>query len=252
MNFGLIPNEKLNFNITSSYTRTNVQEPISNNGSNGILRNAFRGRPGHSSSWGVDGIGWHGFIPEISNQYDNTNFSERTILSLTTNYHPFEWFENKLTVGMDKSDRTNQVFYAQDTTGLAPWGADAATGYITQYLPVTHLWTLDYTGTVSKPITSNIGSRFSAGMQVIARQNEWHEVTGWGLVTDKINVISAAANVTAGSGFSRADVPGLLRPGADGLAEPDLLRPWPCAWTTTPRSVRTSPSCTTRRPRPRG
>jgi TonB-linked SusC/RagA family outer membrane protein len=202
MNFSVIPSEKINFNVASSYTRTHVQQPISNNGSNGILRNAFRGRPGHSNStWGEDGIGWHGFIPEISNQYDNQTFTERTILSVTTNYHPFEWFENKLTLGMDKNDRINQVFYAQDTTGVAPWGEDAASGEIERYLPVDHLWTLDYTGTVNKPLTENIGSRFSAGMQVIASQREYHEVVGWGLVTDKINVVSAAANVQAYQGF---------------------------------------------------
>jgi hypothetical protein len=202
MNFGLIPSEKLNFNVSTSYTRTNIQMPIANNGSNGILRNGFRGQPGHSSVWGADGIGWRGFTPEISNQYDNQSFTERTILSLTTNYHPFPWFENRLTVGLDKMDRTDTEFYMQDTTGKAPWGANAATGEISIYLPNRHMWTVDYTGTVNKAINEDIGSRFSAGMQLISRQTLWHETIGWGLITDQINVVSAAANVTAGSGFS--------------------------------------------------
>lgn len=202
MNFGLIPSEKLNFNIASSYVRTHVQMPLSNNASNGILRNGFRGRPGRvSSDWGEDGIGWHGFTPEISNQYDNQTWSERTILSLTTNYHPFEWFENKLTVGLDKSDRLNQVFYAQDTTGLAPWGDDEASGQISRFLPVNHLWTVDYTGTMTSQINENVGSRLSVGGQLVARQYESHELIGWGLVTDAINVISAAENRLAYSGF---------------------------------------------------
>ncbi|MGD8318922.1 MAG: SusC/RagA family TonB-linked outer membrane protein [Gemmatimonadota bacterium] len=203
LNFSVTPSEQLSFDVASSYTRTHIRSPLANNASNGILRNAFRGRPGHSNSnWGEDGIGWHGFIPEISNQYDNQQYAERTILSLTANYHPFEWFQNKLTVGLDKMDRTVELFYAQDTTGVAPWGDDNATGYISRYLPVDHMWTLDYTGTINKPIDENIGSRFSAGMQVIARQRDWNEVTGWGLVTDKINVVGAAENVTADQGFS--------------------------------------------------
>jgi outer membrane receptor protein involved in Fe transport len=203
MNFRVIPSEKLNFDIASSYSRTHIQMPIANNGSNGILRNGFRGRPGRrSTAWGEDGIGWHGFIPEVSNQYDNQTWTERTMISVSTNYNPFDWWENRLTVGMDKTDRLNQVFFAQDTTGQAPWGADAASGSIDRYMPATHLWTVDYTGTATKQINENVGSRFSAGMQLIARQNEWHEVNGWGLVTDKINVVGAAENVSADQGYS--------------------------------------------------
>ena len=202
MNFGLIPSEKLNFSISTSYTRTNIRMPIANNGSNGILRNAFRGQPGRSSTWGEDGIGWRGFTPEISNQYDNRSFTERTILSLTTNYHPFPWLENKLTVGLDKMDRSDTQFYPQDTTGAAPWGADQANGWIGIYMPNRHMWTVDYTGTVKKPINDNVGSRFSAGMQLISRQTDWHETVGWGLITDQINVISSAENRQAYSGYS--------------------------------------------------
>ena len=204
-NLGFVPTEKLNINLNTSYTRTDVQMPIANNGSNGILRNGFRGRPGRrSSTWGEAGIGWHGFIPEVSNQYDNTIFTERTILGLTANYDVTEWFSNRLTLGMDKSDRTNQVFYAQDTTGVAPWGDDAASGEINRYLPVDHLWTADYQGTITFDVNEDVSSNFSAGFQLAKRTRDWHEVNGWGLLSDKLNIVGAAENVTADQGFSES------------------------------------------------
>ncbi|MEJ2218555.1 MAG: SusC/RagA family TonB-linked outer membrane protein [Gemmatimonadota bacterium] len=201
-NFGFLPSEKLNFQVSSMYARTRVQMPLANNASNGILRNAFRGRPGHSSSlWGEAGIGWHGFIPEVSNQYDNQTWTERTIVSMVTSYTPFPWFHNRVTIGMDKQDRTNQVFYRQDTTGIAPWGDAAASGYMERYLPTTHQWTLDYNGTITNDFTENLGSSFSAGMQLLTRKNEWYEVRGYGLVTDKLNLVGAAANISADQGY---------------------------------------------------
>lgn len=201
-NFGFLPSEKLNFQVSSMYARTRVQMPLANNASNGILRNAFRGRPGHSSSlWGEAGIGWHGFIPEVSNQYDNQTWTERTIVSMVTNYNPFPWFHNKITIGMDKQDRTNQVFYRQDTTGIAPWGDAAASGDISRYLPTTHQWTLDYNGTVTNDFSEHLGSSFSAGMQLQTRRNEWYEVSGYGLVTDRLNLVGAAANISADQGY---------------------------------------------------
>jgi TonB-linked SusC/RagA family outer membrane protein len=201
-NFGFVPSENLNINLNTSYTRTEVQMPIANNGSNGILRNGFRGRPGRASSdWGEAGIGWHGFIPEVSNQYDNTTYTERTILALTTNYEPFAWFQNRLTVGMDKIDRVNEVFFAQDTTGQSPWGSDAASGSIDRYLPVDHLWTVDYQGTISTEINEDLTSNFSGGLQMAKRTRDWNEVNGWGLLSNSLNIVGAAENVTADQGY---------------------------------------------------
>jgi TonB-dependent SusC/RagA subfamily outer membrane receptor len=213
-NFGFVPTENLNINLNTSYTRTEVQMPIANNGSNGILRNGFRGRPGRrSSDWndvdtngdGIpDGTGWHGFIPEVSNQYNNITDTERTILALTTSFTPFEWFQNRLTVGMDKIDRINEVFFAQDTTGQAPWGSDAASGSVDRYLPVDHLWTADYQGTISTEINEDLSSAFSAGAQLAKRSRDWNEVNGWGLLSDKLNIVGAAENVSADQGYSES------------------------------------------------
>ena len=43
-NFGFVPTEKLNFNVNVGYVRTRKRMPLNNNASNGVLRNAYRGR----------------------------------------------------------------------------------------------------------------------------------------------------------------------------------------------------------------
>ncbi|NIR61344.1 MAG: TonB-dependent receptor plug domain-containing protein, partial [Gammaproteobacteria bacterium] len=154
-NFGFVPSDKLNFNVSVGYARTHAQMPLQNNASNSILRNAFRGRPGNQGPWGV---GWRGFIPEISNQYDNQTWQERTTVGLTMNYTPLPGFTNRLTLGMDRNDRTNQSFMRQDTTGRAPWGAVSATGTIDRYLPSIHVWTLDYASTLANDLTPDLNS----------------------------------------------------------------------------------------------
>jgi TonB-linked SusC/RagA family outer membrane protein len=193
-NFGFTPSEKLNFNVNMSYARNHVQMPLNNNSSNSVLRNAFRGNPGTRAPWRV---GFKGFTPELSNEYDNQTWTERTILGLTANYNPFSWFSNRVTFGMDNQDRANQVFFRIDETGRAPWGSTAATGEVNRLLPEVHVWTVDYAGTVNNNFNPSLSSAFSFGTQLNAYRYESHEAIGEGLVANNLNLVGSAA-VTRG------------------------------------------------------
>ena len=197
-NFGFTPSETFSAAVSVGYARTAVKMPLANNSSNSVLRNGFRGRPGSSAPWEE---GFRGFGPELSNQYDNQHDDERTTISLTANYQPREWFSNRLTLGMDKQDRVNQLFYEIDTTGRAPWGATRATGQINRNLRSNHLWTVDYAGTLTTDVTSEMGSSLSFGMQLVRDQFESHSVSGEGLVANNLNLVGTAAITRAGQGF---------------------------------------------------
>lgn len=199
-NFGFTPSDNLSANVNVAYVRENIRIPLNNNASNGILRNGFRGRPGFfgSNSWAE---GFRGFSPELSNQYDNTVNGERTTIGMTLNFSPFDFWENRLTLGLDKSDRINQEFYRIDETGRAPWGAINATGVIGRDLPTNHVWTLDYAGTINNDLSADYASSFSAGVQLNARQFERHSVTGEGLIANSLNLVGAAAVTNAGQTF---------------------------------------------------
>ena len=199
-NFGFVPTDKLNFNVNAGYVRNHNRMPLNNNASNGILRNAYRGRAGAlNDPWKS---GYRGFSPELSNQYNNQFWAERVTLGLTANYNPAEWFSNRLTLGLDRDDREERVFYTIDTTGQGPWGSDAAKGAVYYSLPLVHRWTVDYSGTVNFDFAENYSSAFSAGMQLNARQRVTHSTEGIGLVSNSINLVGSAATTSAGQSKS--------------------------------------------------
>ncbi|MDH3223098.1 MAG: SusC/RagA family TonB-linked outer membrane protein [Gemmatimonadota bacterium] len=197
-NFGFTPTQDFSANVSMGYARTHVRMPLNNNSSNSILRNGFRGRPGNSAPWEE---GFRGFGPNLSNEYDNQTEAERTTLGLTATYEPWDWFSNRLTLGMDKQDRVNQLFYQIDTTGSSPWGATNGTGVVNRYLPVSHFWTVDYAGTISNDLSEDYGSSLSFGMQLTREQFESHEAIGEGLVANKLNLVGAAAVTRADQDF---------------------------------------------------
>ncbi len=197
-NFEFTPTGKLNLNLNVGYARNSIGMPLSDNASNGLLRNAFRGRArAFDDPWEP---GFHGFGPDQSNEFDLTVREERTTIGLTANFDPWSWFENRLTLGMDKYDVRETTFYQIDTT--QKWGAINGTGSITQRLPVTHTWTVDYSGSIRARLSSAFTSRFSGGMQINARQYRRYTASGDGLVSNTVNLVGTAANTDASEGFN--------------------------------------------------
>jgi len=197
-NFEFTPTGKLNLGANFGYTRVHYRMPLSDNASNGLLRNSLRGRArAYNDSWES---GFHGFGPDQSNEYDLQTYEERTTIGLTASFDPFSWWENRLVLGLDKYDRRDQTFYRIDST--AKWGATNGTGSITQRIPVTHTWTVDYSGSLRARLSSVLTSRFSAGMQLNARQYRRWTASGDGLVANNLNLVGAAANTEAGEGLT--------------------------------------------------
>jgi TonB-linked SusC/RagA family outer membrane protein len=197
-NFGFTPTERFSTTVNVGYARTHVQMPFANNSSNSILRNGFRGRPGSSPPWEE---GFRGFGPMLANEYNNQTEAERTTIAMTVNYQPWDWFTNRLTLGMDKQDRTNSEIYKIDTTGAQPWGAVRANGVVQRDLPVDHSWTADYAGTVGTDITTELTSSLSFGAQLVREQYSSHYVEGQGFVANNLNLIGTAATTLASQGF---------------------------------------------------
>jgi TonB-linked SusC/RagA family outer membrane protein len=191
-NFDFTPSKILNMGVNFSYTRSNYQMPLSDNASNGILRNAYRGKSRATKDpWAA---GWFGFGAEQSNEYDLKTYEERTTLGLTANLTPNSWLESRLVLGMDKYDRRDQTFYQIDPT--AKWGATNGTGAITQRLPVTHNWTVDWSASGRASLTPSLTSKTSVGVQLNSRQYRRWTAYGDGLVANNLNLVGAAANTT--------------------------------------------------------
>lgn len=189
-NFGFTPTQELNFNVNVGYTRTHIRQPLSNNSSNSVLRNAYRAKADANYAWEP---GFLGFGPELANQWDVQNRDERYIIGATVNYNPTSWFSNRLVMGLDNQNRRVTDFTPIDQTGRAPFGSTRRYGYIDQEIRPIHNWTLDYSGTVSTDFGENYSSAFSAGMQLNSRKSEFYSATGEGLVANNLNLVSSAA-----------------------------------------------------------
>ena len=199
-NFELEVAQTLNLSTQFSYTRTHLQQPLSNNASNGIIRNAMRGRArARTAPWEP---GFLGFSPGVSNEFDNQNRIERTTIGITGNWNPVDWFRNRLTLGLDRQSYLETDFTRQDTTGRAPWGAISATGVIDHEIGGVHRWTVDYAGTVDARISESLTSASSAGMQLNARKRRDFFANGQGLVANNLNLVGAAATRNASESIS--------------------------------------------------
>ena len=175
-----------------SYARTHLQQPLNNNASNSVNRNAMRGRARATRDpWEA---GFRGFSPWVSNQYDDQNRLERFTLGLTGNWVPVKWLRNRLTLGLDRQSYRETEFFRLDTTGRAPWGSIEAGGRIEHEIPVIHRWTADYSGSFDWQLSDNLASVFSAGAQLNARQYRGFFAIGEGLVANNLNLISVAAS----------------------------------------------------------
>jgi TonB-dependent starch-binding outer membrane protein SusC len=191
-NFVVYPTDKLDLTTSVQYSRTDTRLPLNDNASNGWLRNAYRGRPGQKGNFAE---GWLGLGPEEMAIYNNQERAERFIFGITGNYRPFDWFQNRVTLGMDAGTRLHTLFYPIDRSGKSPYGVTNALGYISQYAPQTRNYTIDYTGTVTNDLTRNISSAFSFGMNLNMYRFESLQGVGEGLIADNVRTISTA-NVT--------------------------------------------------------
>lgn len=198
-NFSFTPSDDFDFNVNVGYARTHVRAPLSNNSSNSILRNAYRGRATAAYQYEV---GYRNFGPTLANEWDLQTRGERYTVGSTVNFRPTEWFSNRLVLGLDFQDRKVADFTGIDQTGRAPWGTTRATGYSNIELRPLHNWTLDYSGTVTTDIGENYTSSLSAGMQLLNRKSELYGVTGEGLVANSLNLVSSAAVNRGSQGFS--------------------------------------------------
>jgi TonB-linked SusC/RagA family outer membrane protein len=182
--------DNLTLQMNVGYIRTNARQPLSDNSSNSIIRNAYRDRPSGPWPWQAE---YRGLGPAIANQYDNEVATERYILGTSLNFQPFSWFQNRLNAGVDVNDQRSMVFYSIDTTGRQPWGATDANGWIGYILPNTHLWTVDYAGTATNNLPRQLTSAFSVGVQYSNSQLDSWQATGQTLVANQLNLVGSAA-----------------------------------------------------------
>ena len=189
-NFGFTPNEQLNFNVNVGYSRNHVRMPLSNNSSNSILRNGMRGRA--DALWQFE-EGYRNYSPVLANEWDLQTRTERYTIGATVNYQPWSWFTNRLILGLDNANREVTDFTSPESRTSSISGGARGIGYINVNTPTSHIWTLDYAGTVNTDINDDLNSQFSAGVQLTRSTYESFGASGEGLVSGQLNLVGSAA-----------------------------------------------------------
>jgi TonB-dependent starch-binding outer membrane protein SusC len=198
-NFTFFPTDELDFTVNLGYNRQHVRLPLQGESAQSIMFSAALSEPGRVYP-GTGGLGWWIMTPDLSNRFDNQTRAEQTILGVTANYRPFDWFSNRITVGLDNNTRTAELFYPPND----PMRYGPAEGQINRRVPSTHVYTADYAGTVSTDFTPSLASAFSFGMQLNVTQHETISASGLGLGSDATRTVAAAAVTTGSQSFSES------------------------------------------------
>jgi TonB-dependent starch-binding outer membrane protein SusC len=200
-NFTVNPNEWLDLDVMSSYAQGDLRLPVGDEAAQGMLLSAFRGRPGRITANPLNS-GWAFTRAEQANQYNNTTRSDRLTFGTTANLTPLPWFRNRLTLGLDYTASLAQVLSPPGSTDADFAGLPG--GAIAQRVPRNYVYTFDYAGNIDRPLTADLNSTTSFGMQAVSRTFELLAATGTGLGAPDITLISAATSTVGGNSFSES------------------------------------------------
>ena len=199
-NFGFVPSDKLNFNVNVGYVQQDQALPQSDNSSNSILRNSYRGEAGGLAGQYLPGF--KNMHPEFSNKYRRRIEQERFTMGVTAQYIPWSWLQNKATFGLDRRESQNINGNDIDQTGGRLYTGNNAGGMAFIGTDKVWLWTADIGSTASFDINSDWTSASSLGMQLTKRTFDGYDVQGWGFVANSLNLIGNAALRDADQAFS--------------------------------------------------
>ncbi len=200
VNFQVSLLENLDVSANVGYGQTGANEPLSDNSSQSVIRNWYRDRPSGPYQFEPQ---FRGFGPALANQWFDQVSTERFIGSATVNYTPKAWFHNRFIFGTDVQNQTTNLFYPIDTSGKAVWGAQFGNGYVRYDLLPTHIYTMNYDGTVTSNLPKSLTSSASVGVQYIDTQNDQWTAIGQGLVANSLNLVGAAAITSANQAFTQ-------------------------------------------------
>ncbi len=198
-NFSFFPSDQLDFTVNLGYSQQHVRLPLGDESAQSIMFSASLSEPGRMYG-GTGGLGWWIMTPELTNRFDNQTRADRFILGSTVTYRPFEWFRNRLTIGMDNNRRQAELFYPPND----PMRYGPVEGAIFQRIPESNIYTVDYAGTMSHSLTDDLSSAFSFGMQLDAQRHRTLSASGQGLGSDATRTVAAAAVTTGSQSFSES------------------------------------------------
>jgi len=201
-NFTFIPSRKLSFATSVDISRHHVRLPLNDNIAFGLIISSYLAVPGRQYAFPA-GVNYSQILPAVANTYDNQTRSDRFILGSSAEYKPFDWFNNKFRVGLDMNIGRATLYFSPQAPGINPFSArasfeiDNTKGFIAEGRPLTHDFTLDYTGTVTHDMSRNLVSNSSFGVQFLSNVFRRTDAYGQDLGSVGIRSVASAAVTTS-------------------------------------------------------
>ncbi len=202
--FDFFAREDLKIEFSFGLARVKTQLPNNDNNIYGYLGGGLLGDP---RTIGAAKDGWYApnravlAISSIENSDETWRIQPRA----SVNYSPFEWFNNRLTVGADMQRIEALSFWAKNDEGWWDNGPQN-NGQIGQTRRAEDRVTLEYLGTITRNLTDDVRFDLSVGSQALTYRMDNTNATGQGLVNNDVRSINAAAILLNGgqtSGESR-------------------------------------------------
>ncbi len=132
--------------------------------------------------------------PEEWGKVERLSGISRFTTSVTLNYRPWEWFNHRLTVGMDTNQERNSILIPMQPEGTAHyWGRDAlGSKSVTEHS--RDLTTVDYAGSVTTRLSDRLSSVSSYGFQYYRNSRLSIGSSGTQLPATALTTVSAAAS----------------------------------------------------------
>jgi TonB-linked SusC/RagA family outer membrane protein len=195
MNLGFAPAEKIRVRVNSDLVVSRFRLPMM--GNEGVLPSLQRGSP---STLNDPRRGWQTAPPEtLYRAYHYNQDVNRFTAGFTFEHEPTDWFSHRLTGGMDFTDQAS-VYYTprlgeQDAQFFSPEDASGSKDVSREEVLYT---TLEYTGTVSLPVTEDLQSNTSGGFQLYQRNIQFMEAEGQGFPATGVKTIAGAGTYQRG------------------------------------------------------
>jgi TonB-linked SusC/RagA family outer membrane protein len=195
MNLSAAPTPTIHLRMNSDLIVSRYRLPMM--GNDGVLPSLQRGSP---STLNEPRRGWQTAPPEtLYRAFHYNQDVNRFTGGFTLEHDPAEWFNHRLTAGLDFTDQQSAYYTPrlgeQDAQFFSPEFASGSKNVNRQEVLYS---TLEYTATASFPVTDNFATNTSGGFQLYKKSVEVMQAEGQGFPATGVKSIAGAGTYQRG------------------------------------------------------
>lgn len=195
LNLSATPNSNLTINANTGIVVSRYRLPMMGNA--GVLPSLQRGSP---ATLNDPRRGWQTAPPEtLYRAYNYNQDVNRVTGGITVEHSPTEWFTHRLTGGMDFTDQEISDYTPRlGETDAQFFSPEFAAGSKSVRREEVLYTTVEYTGTVSLPVTDDFTTNTSGGFQIYQKSIEFMQAEGQGFPATGVKTIAGAGTYQRG------------------------------------------------------